>query len=110
MCWNKKAEYTIIWTTNPATWAGTSWQHGAAPVWGTPTYDPVLDMVYFSTGNAWPDFYGGERAGTNLYASSILALDATSGELQLKNRACSGRNRRTWPRRDGASRMDCKRR
>ena len=71
-----------FWTANPATWAGTSWQHGGAPVWGTPTFDPTLNMVYFSTGNAWPDFYGGGRAGTNLYASSILALDATSGELQ----------------------------
>jgi quinohemoprotein ethanol dehydrogenase len=75
----------LLWrfyTTNPATWAGTSWQHGGAPVWGTPTYDPTLNMVYFSTGNAFPDFYGGARAGTNLYAASIVGLDATSGELQ----------------------------
>jgi quinohemoprotein ethanol dehydrogenase len=75
----------LLWrfyTTNPGTWAGTSWQHGGAPVWGTPTYDPTLNMVYFSTGNAFPDFYGGARAGANLYAASIVALDATSGELQ----------------------------
>jgi len=39
-------------------------------------------MVYFSTGNASPDFFGGNRAGTNLYAASVVALDATSGELQ----------------------------
>src|SRR3984885_15158144 len=32
-----------FWTTNPATWAGTSWQHGGASIWGTPTYDPVLN-------------------------------------------------------------------
>jgi quinohemoprotein ethanol dehydrogenase len=71
-----------FWTTDPATWAGTSWQHGGASVWGTPTFDPTLNMVFFSTGNAFPDFYGANRAGTNLFASSIVALDATSGELQ----------------------------
>jgi quinohemoprotein ethanol dehydrogenase len=75
----------LLWrfyTTDPATWAGTSWQHGGAPVWGTPTYDPTLNMVYFSTGNAFPWPYAGGRAGTNLYANSVVALDATSGELQ----------------------------
>src|ERR1700722_1861806 len=41
-----------FWTTEPATWAGTSWQHGGGRVWGTPTFDPTLNMVYFSTGNA----------------------------------------------------------
>jgi quinohemoprotein ethanol dehydrogenase len=75
----------LLWrfyTTNPATWAGTSWQHGGASIWGTPTYDPTLNMVYFSTGNAYPWPYAGGRAGTNLYATSIVAVDATSGELQ----------------------------
>jgi len=71
-----------FWTTAPATWAGTSWQHGGASIWGTPTYDPTLNMVYFSTGNAYPWPYAGSRAGTNLYATSIVAVDATSGELQ----------------------------
>jgi quinohemoprotein ethanol dehydrogenase len=71
-----------FWTTDPATWAGTSWEHGGASVWGTPTFDPTLNMVYFSTGNADSIFWGGNRAGTNLYSSSIVALDATTGELQ----------------------------
>jgi len=71
-----------FWTTDPATWAGTSWQHGGAPIWGTPTFDPSLNMVYFSTGNAFPWPYSGNRAGTNLFATSIVAVDATSGELQ----------------------------
>src|SRR6202044_356936 len=43
---------------------------------------PVLNMVYFSTGNAYPWPYAATRAGTNLYSASIVALDATSGELQ----------------------------
>jgi quinohemoprotein ethanol dehydrogenase len=75
----------LLWrfyTTDPATWAGTSWQHGGAPIWGTPTFDPTLNMVYFSTGNAFPWTWAGNRAGTNLWANSIVALDATSGELQ----------------------------
>jgi glucose dehydrogenase len=71
-----------FWTTAPATWAGTSWQHGGASIWGTPTYDPTLNMVYFSTGNAYPWPYAGNRAGTNLFATSIVAVDATTGELQ----------------------------
>jgi quinohemoprotein ethanol dehydrogenase len=82
-----------FWTTDPATYAGDSWQHGGAPVWGVPTFDPTLNMVYFSTGNADAQYtvagavsnshyYGAVRAGTNLYSASIVALDATSGTLQ----------------------------
>jgi len=71
-----------FWTTEPHTWAGNSYLHGGASVWGTPTFDPTLNMVYFSTGNAYPWPYAGNRAGTNLFATSIVAVDATSGELQ----------------------------
>jgi quinohemoprotein ethanol dehydrogenase len=82
-----------FWCTDPNTYAGTSWKTGGAPVWGTPTFDPTLNMVYFSTGNAdvtytvagaasSNHFYGAPRGGTNLYSASIVALDATSGELQ----------------------------
>jgi quinohemoprotein ethanol dehydrogenase len=71
-----------FWTTNPATWAGNSYLHGGASIWGTPTYDPTLNMVYFSTGNAFPWPWAGNRAGTNLFATSIVAVDATTGELQ----------------------------
>jgi glucose dehydrogenase len=39
-------------------------------------------MVYFSTGNAYPWPYAGNHAGANLYANCIVALDATTGELQ----------------------------
>jgi quinohemoprotein ethanol dehydrogenase len=74
-----------FWTTDPATYAGNSYLHGGASVWGTPTFDPVLNMVYFSTGNATGtvnNTYAADRAGTNLYSASVVALDATSGELQ----------------------------
>jgi quinohemoprotein ethanol dehydrogenase len=76
-----------FWTTDPATYAGDSYLHGGATVWGTPTFDPTLNMLYFSTGNAEValpgiNSYGAPRAGTNLYSASVVALDATSGELQ----------------------------
>ena len=63
------------------TWpsTGNAWQHGGAPVWQTPAVDPDLGLLYFSTGNAAPDLYGARRAGDNLFASSILALDAETG-------------------------------
>src|SRR3984957_10615717 len=74
-----------FWTTDPATYAGDSYLHGGASVWGTPTFDPTLNMVYFSTGNATGALnnrYAADRAGANLYSASVVALDATSGELQ----------------------------
>jgi quinohemoprotein ethanol dehydrogenase len=74
-----------FWTTDPATYAGNSYLHGGASIWGTPTFDPTLNMVYFSTGNATGPLnnsYAADRAGTNLFSASIVALDATSGELQ----------------------------
>jgi glucose dehydrogenase len=72
-----------FWTTESTTWAGNAYLYGGAAVWQTPTFDPTLNMVIFGTGNAaGPDVLGTNRAGTNLYADSIVALDATTGELQ----------------------------
>ena len=59
-----------------------SWKHGGAPVWQTPSVDPQLGLLYFSTGNASPDFNAAARAGDNLFASSILALDAKTGKYR----------------------------
>jgi quinohemoprotein ethanol dehydrogenase len=59
-----------------------SWKHGGAPVWQTPSVDPELGLLYFSTGNASPDFNGAARAGDNLFSSSILALDAKTGKYR----------------------------
>jgi quinohemoprotein ethanol dehydrogenase len=75
----------LLWrfyTTEPSSWAGNSYLKGGASIWGTPTFDPTLNMVYFSTGNAFPDVFGANRKGTNLYAASIVALDATTGALK----------------------------
>jgi quinohemoprotein ethanol dehydrogenase len=56
-----------------------SWMHGGGPVWQTPAVDPKLGLIYFSTGNASPDFDGAARPGDNLFTSSIIALDVKTG-------------------------------
>jgi len=59
-----------------------SWKHGGAPVWQTPAVDPELGLLYFSTGNASPDLDGSRRRGDNLFAASIVAVDAKTGEYR----------------------------
>lgn len=53
---------------------------GGANAWGGLVLDEKRGVVYTATGSAVPDFYGGKRKGDNLFANSILALDAASGE------------------------------
>jgi alcohol dehydrogenase (cytochrome c) len=50
--------------------------------WVTGTYDPHLNTLYWGTGNPNPDFNGEERAGDNLYTSSLVALDPDTGQLK----------------------------
>ena len=59
-----------------------AWEHGGAPVWQTPAVDPELGLLYFSTGNASPDLDGSRRAGDNLFAASIVAVDAKTGKYR----------------------------
>jgi alcohol dehydrogenase (cytochrome c) len=51
-------------------------------MWQTPAVDPELGLVYFSTGNASPDLDGSRREGDNLFAASIVALDAKTGKYR----------------------------
>ncbi|MGA7731785.1 MAG: PQQ-binding-like beta-propeller repeat protein [Chloroflexia bacterium] len=64
------------------TWAGDSWQGGAGTVWTTPAVDPALGLVYMSTGNAGPDLDGSQRAGTNLFTASVVAVDLNTGKYR----------------------------
>jgi glucose dehydrogenase len=59
-----------------------AWTRGGAPMWQTPAVDPALGLIYFSTGNASPDLDGSDRAGDNLFAASIVALEAATGEYR----------------------------
>ena len=59
-----------------------AWKYGGAPIWQTPAVDPELGLIYFSTGNAAPDFNGSARKGDNLFTVSILALDVKTGSYK----------------------------
>jgi len=56
--------------------------HGGAPIWVTGSYDPSTNLTMWGTGNAGPDYNGDNRVGDNLYASSVIALDADTGKLK----------------------------
>jgi alcohol dehydrogenase (cytochrome c) len=62
-------------------WPGDSWRTGGAPAWVTGTYDPALNLTYWGTGNPGP-WMGDARPGDNLYANSVIALDADTGALR----------------------------
>ena len=65
------------------TWAPNAWQQaGGANNWAGMSLDSEREVVYVPTGSAAPDFYtpGTRGDGSHLYANTILALDATTGE------------------------------
>lgn len=62
-------------------WEGESWKTGGVSIWVTGSYDPDLNLTFWGTGNAGP-FMGEARPGNNLYSTSVIALDADSGELK----------------------------
>lgn len=63
------------------TWQGKALDVGCGSTWLTGTYDPDLDILYWTTGNPCPDYNADERIGDNLYTSSILALKPKTGAL-----------------------------
>ena len=76
--------YTIPGPGEPGndTWAGDSWKTGGASVWVTGAYDPELNLLYYGIGNPGPDYHSESRLGDNLYAASLVALDADTGKLR----------------------------
>jgi len=63
------------------TWPAGAWDHmGAANNWAGMTVDVQRGIVYVPTGSAVFDFYGGDRAGDDLFANTLLALDAATGK------------------------------
>lgn len=62
------------------TWPADAWKTaGGANSWPGMSLDVQREIVYVPTGSATPDFYGGDRKGANLFANSLLALDARTG-------------------------------
>jgi alcohol dehydrogenase (cytochrome c) len=65
--------------TGAETWNGFPAEYGGGATWMTGTYDPNLNLIYWPTGNPWPDLYDQERHGDNLYTCSVVAIDADTG-------------------------------
>ncbi|WP_329126374.1 outer membrane protein assembly factor BamB family protein [Streptomyces sp. NBC_01465] len=61
------------------TWEGDSWKTGGAVPWIHPAVDPELGLVYWTFGNPYPRTDGSSRGGDNLFANSIVAIDAKTG-------------------------------
>jgi len=65
------------------TWLEESWRvAGNTNVWSWMSCDEELGFVYLPLGTPTSDYYGGHRHGDNLYAESLVALDARTGERQ----------------------------
>ena len=63
------------------TWPRNAWQQsGAANNWAGMAVDTKRDIVYVPTGSAAFDFYGADRLGDNLFADSLIALQADTGK------------------------------
>jgi len=79
-----------VWTFNPIpkagefgadTWLGGSNEYsGSANVWSSGIYDPELDYVYLPTTTPTNNYYGGHRLGDNLFAESLVCLEAKTGK------------------------------
>ena len=64
-----------------ATWPKKAWTYsGAANNWAGMAVDTKRGIVYVPTGSAAADFYGANRVGDNLFANTLLALDAATGK------------------------------
>jgi quinohemoprotein ethanol dehydrogenase len=68
--------------TDPDPEKASAFTHGGASIWQAPTIDPDLGMLYFTTGNAGPDYDGEMRPGDNLFSASFVALDYKTGQYK----------------------------
>ena len=64
------------------TWKDDAWQgRTGANVWSTMSVDVERDLIFLPVGSASYDFYGGDRKGQDLFANSLVALQASTGKL-----------------------------
>ena len=65
------------------TWEDGSWRFtGHANVWGLMSLDEERGLLYLPTSTPSSDYYGGRRLGANLFAESLVCLDARTGERE----------------------------
>jgi len=60
---------------------GDQWKTGGGSIWVTANYDPETKLAFFGTGNGGP-WMGDQRPGDNLYTSSTIAIDVTTGTIK----------------------------
>jgi alcohol dehydrogenase (cytochrome c) len=64
------------------TWPkGDQWKTGGGSIWVTGAYDPATKLAFWGTGNGGP-WMGDQRPGDNLYTSSTIAIDVTTGAIK----------------------------
>jgi quinoprotein glucose dehydrogenase len=62
------------------TWPADAWTYtGGVNNWAGMAVDEARGVVYVPTGSASADFYGANRLGDDLFANSLIALDAATG-------------------------------
>ncbi len=68
---------------NHEVWKDGEWENrSGVNSWGLSTIDTERGLIFLPVGTPNADFYGGDRAGSNLYGSSLVALDAATGKLK----------------------------
>jgi quinoprotein glucose dehydrogenase len=68
--------------TGHETWQGDDWKdRTGANVWSTMSVDTERGLVFLPIGSASYDFYGADRKGADLFANSLVALNANTGKL-----------------------------
>ncbi len=86
------ADGTRLWTFYTApregepgfeTWTDNGkWPPLGAAAWNTASYDPELDLVFFSTGQPTPWTTASRGPGDSLYSNTLLAVEADTGKLR----------------------------
>ena len=65
------------------TWENESWRrNGHGNVWAPMTLDEARGLLYVPTSTPTSDYYGGDRPGANLFAESLVCLDAATGKMK----------------------------
>src|SRR6516225_5879015 len=65
------------------TWEHESWRtSGHGNVWAPMTLDETRGLLYVPTSTPSSDYYGGGRPGANLYAESLVCLEAATGKVK----------------------------
>ena len=69
--------------TGASTWENESWRrNGHGNVWAPMALDETRGLLYLPTSTPTSDYYGGDRPGINLFAESLVCLEAATGKMR----------------------------